>query len=108
MSKHVSHLSPELSILGDSLQVHLPSIVADQTSQEQSLLEPYARFRSDPINALQEFGLHLTGTGWRSYDKIVGTDIFYPGFSENMRAMVMRQGKLQSRISELAQKRVEV
>ncbi|KAK1807770.1 hypothetical protein LTR12_017881 [Friedmanniomyces endolithicus] len=108
MSKHVSHLSPDLSILGDSLQVHPPSIAADQTSQEQSLLEPYARFRSDPINALQEFGLHLTGTGWRSYDKVVGTDIFYPGFSENMRAMVMRQGKLQNRISELAQKRVEV
>ncbi|KAK0311410.1 hypothetical protein LTR01_003406 [Friedmanniomyces endolithicus] len=108
MSKDFSDSSPDLSILGDSLQVHPPSTAADQTSQEQSLLEPYARFRSDPINALQEFGLHLTGTGWRSYDKIVGTDIFYPGFSENMRAMVMRQGKLQSRISELAQKRVEV
>ncbi|TKA67643.1 hypothetical protein B0A55_07982 [Friedmanniomyces simplex] len=108
MSKYASHPSPDLAILGDTLQVQPSSISADQTSHEQSLLEPYARFRSDPINALQELGLHLTGTGWRSYDKIIGRDIFYPGFSENMKAMVMRQGKLQTRISELAQRRVEV
>ncbi|KAK3114015.1 hypothetical protein LTR53_008086 [Teratosphaeriaceae sp. CCFEE 6253] len=100
-----SDSSSDLEILGgEDLDVHPSGI----SSQEQSLLEPYARFRQNPLNALQEFGLHVTGTGWRSYDQIVGQEIFYPGFSDNMKAMVMRQPKLQARISELAQKRVEV
>ncbi|KAK4894447.1 hypothetical protein LTR27_007333 [Elasticomyces elasticus] len=106
MSKDLSPL--DLAIVGSTLQVHPSSISSDHPSQEQSLLEPYARFRSQPFDALQELGLHVTGTGWRSYNKIIGRDIFYPGFSDNMKAMVMRQEKLRLRISELAQKRVEV
>jgi len=97
----------DLAILGNTLQLH-PSSIADPSSQEQSLLEPYARFRREPIHALQELGLHVVGEGWRSYDKIVGQDIFYPGFSENMKSMVMAQERLQKKISELAAKRVEV
>ena len=75
---------------------------------EQELLEPYARFREKPLNALQELSAHVWGEGWRSYDKIIGQEIFYPGFSENMKAMVMRQETLQKQISLLANKRVEV
>ncbi|KAK5131603.1 hypothetical protein LTR08_000790 [Meristemomyces frigidus] len=99
--------SPDLNRFGDTMQIH-PSSVADQSSQEQSLLEPYARFRQEPINALQELGLHVVGEGWRSYDDFIGQDIFYPGFSENMKGMVMAQPKLQRKIAELASKRVEV
>jgi len=100
--------SPDLAIQGSNLTLHPASVTASTASTEQELLEPYARFRTAPINALSELGQHLSGTGWRSYDKILGQEIFYPGFSENMKRMVMRQPKLRKKISELAQKRVEV
>ncbi|KAK5121775.1 hypothetical protein LTR85_004650 [Meristemomyces frigidus] len=105
--KATSTTSPDLAILGNTIQIH-PSSVANQSSQEQSLLEPYARFRREPINALQELGLHVLGEGWRSYDNPIGQDIFYAGFSENMKGMVMAQPKLQNKMAELAAKRVEV
>ncbi|PPJ56632.1 hypothetical protein CBER1_01802 [Cercospora berteroae] len=92
----------DLAIVGDSLRV-LPT-----GDSEQELLEPYAKFRTEPLNALQELGLHLLGTNWRSYDKVVGPPVFYNGFSENMKSMVMKQPMLKARIRELAKKRVEV
>ncbi|KAK5117377.1 hypothetical protein LTR62_005995 [Meristemomyces frigidus] len=100
--------SADLAILGDSVHVHPSTTTPESGSPERSLLEPYAKFRQDPLSAFQELGLHLAGTEWRSYDKIIGQPIFYPGFSENMTEMVMKQKKLQKRIAELAQKRVEV
>lgn len=103
--------SPDLAILGDELHVH-PSGVVDAASSaappEYSLMGPYARFRGEPVNALRELGAHVYGEGWRSYDKIVGQEIFYPGFSDNVKSRVLKQKRLRRKISELAQKRVEV
>jgi len=96
----------DLSLQGDTLTLHPPSVFAS-SPEEHELLEPYSRFRREPINALAELGQHISGTGWRSYDKIVGREIFYPGFSDNMKGMVMRQPKLKGKIGELAAKRVE-
>ena len=78
------------------------------TGGEQELLEPYARFREEPLNALQELSAHVWGEEWRSYDRIIGQEIFYAGFSENMKNMVMKQETLRKQISLLANKRVEV
>jgi 1-acyl-sn-glycerol-3-phosphate acyltransferase len=100
------HSPPDLSLQGDTLTLHPPSVFAS-SPEERELLEPYSRFRQEPINALAELGQHISGTGWRSYDEIVGREIFYPGFSENMKSMVMRQRKLRAKIGELAAKRVE-
>jgi 1-acyl-sn-glycerol-3-phosphate acyltransferase len=100
------HSPPDLSLQGSTLTLHPPSVFAS-SPEERELLEPYSRFRQEPINALSELGQHISGTGWRSYDKIVGREIFYPGFSENMKSMVMRQRKLRAKIGELAAKRVE-
>jgi 1-acyl-sn-glycerol-3-phosphate acyltransferase len=96
----------DLSLQGDTLSIHPPSVFAS-SPEEHELLEPYSRFRQEPINALAELGQHISGTGWRSYDKIIGREIFYPGFSERMKAMVMQQPKLKGKIGELAAKRVE-
>lgn len=96
----------DLSLQGDTLTLHPPSVFAS-SPEEHELLEPYSRFRREPINALAELGQHISGTGWRSYDKIVGREIFYPGFSESIKNMVMRQPKLKGKIGELAAKRVE-
>ena len=96
----------DLSLQGDTLTLHPPSVFAS-SPEEHELLEPYSRFRREPINALAELGQHISGTGWRSYDKIVGREIFYPGFSDHIKDMVMRQPKLKGKIGELAAKRVE-
>lgn len=96
----------DLSLQGDTLTLHPPSVFAS-SPEEHELLEPYSRFRREPINALAELGQHISGTGWRSYDKIVGREIFYPGFSERMKSMVMEQPKLKGKIGELSAKRVE-
>jgi len=57
---------------------------------------------------LREVSLHVSGTGWRAYDHFIGQPIFYPGFSENMIAAVLSTPILQKRISQLAEKRLEV
>lgn len=97
---------PDLSLQGSTLTLHPPSVFAS-SPEEHELLEPYSRFRQAPINALAELGQHISGTGWRSYDRIVGQEIFYPGFSERMKSMVMQQPKLRGKIGELAAKRLE-
>ena len=76
--------------------------------KEQHLLEPYARFRGEPLSALQELASHVVGEGWRSYDTIIGQEIFYSGFSEKMKGMVIRQDSLKKQIAFLAKRRVEV
>ena len=108
--------APDVSILGDRLTFHPPLTSTEpppslprppETYAEQPLLESYARFRSSPFHALREFTLHVAGEGWRSYDTIVGQQIFYNGFSERMKRMVVESPLLQAKIEQLAQKRVE-
>jgi 1-acyl-sn-glycerol-3-phosphate acyltransferase len=57
---------------------------------------------------LREVSLHVSGTGWRSYQNPIGQPVFHSGFTENMKAAVMSTPILQSRISELAAKRLQV
>lgn len=57
---------------------------------------------------LREVSLHVSGTGWRAYDQVVGQPVFYPGFSENMMAAVLSTPILQKRITQLAEKRIAV
>lgn len=57
---------------------------------------------------MREVSLHVSGSGWRAYDHFIGQPIFYPGFSENMIANVLATPILQSRITELAEKRIAV
>lgn len=104
-----SGIAPDLSILGDRLTLHSP-VVSPSTapSPELPLLESYARFRKSPLDFLREAGLHVSGTGWRSYDKIIGQEIFYNGFSDRMKGMVLRNPRLVKKIEELALKRVDV
>jgi hypothetical protein len=62
---------------------------------------------SNTSRFLREVSLHVSGTGWRAYDHFIGQPIFYPGFSENMIASVLSTPILQSRITELAERRIE-
>lgn len=110
--------APDLSILGDRLTLHPPSATPSPSDHqlptdpnaypERALLTSYARFSNAPFDFLRELSRHVSGTGWRSFDTFVGQDIFYKGFSERMKVMVLSNPRLVRKIEELAQKRVDV
>jgi glycerol-3-phosphate O-acyltransferase len=52
--------------------------------------------------------LYVSGTGWRAYDHVIGQPIYYAGFTEHMTNMVLSAPLLQSRIAQLAEKRLAV
>jgi hypothetical protein len=57
---------------------------------------------------LREVSLYVSGTGWRAYDSVIGQPIFYSGFSEHIKNLVLSAPLLQTRIAELADKRLAV
>ena len=104
--------APDLDILGDQITIHPSGYVEPRAPQdanlEQNLVEHMARFRESPLDFLREVSLHVSGRGWRAYDNPIGQLIYYPGFTDNMKAMVLRTPMLRRRIEDLAAKRVEV
>ena len=104
--------APDLDILGDQVTIHPTGYVQPPTAQnegqERNLVEHMARFRESPLDFLREVSLHVSGMGWRAYDDVIGQPIFYSGFSENMKATVLRTPMLRRRIEQLAQQRAEV
>jgi len=110
-SEGTSPSAPDLDILGDQVTIHPTGYVEPPTpnheGQERNLVEHMARFRESPLDFLREVSLHVSGQGWRAYDDVIGQPIFYSGFSENMKATVMKAPMLKRRIEQLAQSRVE-
>ena len=104
--------APDLDILGDQVTLHPGGYVTPARSPgedgERNLVEHMARFRESPLDFLREVSLHVSGQGWRAYDRVLGQSIFYSGFTENMKRMVMQTLMLRRRIEELARRRVEV
>ncbi|KAF1966167.1 glycerol-3-phosphate acyltransferas-like protein [Bimuria novae-zelandiae CBS 107.79] len=105
-SRSTAEQAPDISITTDD-EVHLHTAGYAESS-EREVINSMARFRSSPLDFIREVSLHVSGTGWRSYDDIVGQPIFYSGFSENMKSMVLSNPMLVSKVRELADKRVEV
>lgn len=102
--------APDLSIVGDNVTLHpgVEEAGGRHETHDRNLVEHMARFRESPLDFLREISLHVSGTGWRSYDDVVGQPIFYSGFSENMVSSVMATSMLQAKIAELAAKRLAV
>lgn len=105
--------TPDLEILGNQVTVHPAGYFVDaQGAQdepsERNLVEHMARFRQSPLDFLREVSLHLSGSGWRAYDDFIGQPIFYPGFTEKMKAAVMAVPMLRRKIAELAETRLRV
>ncbi|KAL9127749.1 MAG: hypothetical protein Q9217_003432 [Psora testacea] len=101
--------APDLDILGDQVTIHPGGYVEPLSKlkdRERNLVEHMARFRESPLDFLREVSLHVSGQGWRAYDDVLGQPIFYSGFSESMKAAIMRTPMLQKRIEELAERRV--
>ena len=77
------------------------------SGDESAVVSHAARFRQSPWDFFREIGLHVSGTGWRSYDNFIGQPIFYNGFSERMKAAVLSSPLLQEKIRYLADRRVK-
>ncbi|KAF7554903.1 hypothetical protein G7046_g6687 [Stylonectria norvegica] len=94
--------APDLQILGDEVTfqpsgfVGSPRIVRE--GREEALMSGF----------LREVSLYVSGQGWRAYDRIIGQPVFYSGFSDNMKSMVLSAPLLQARITQLAENRVAV
>jgi hypothetical protein len=97
--------APDLSITADD-QIHLHAAGYNETP-ERAVINSMARFRSSPLDFIREISLHVSGTGWRSYDNMIGQPIFYSGFSEEMKNRVLGNSMLVRKVRELAVKRVE-
>ncbi|KAL8643522.1 MAG: hypothetical protein Q9226_008312 [Calogaya cf. arnoldii] len=103
--------APDLDILGDQVTIHPGGYVqpaAPEDASERNLVEHMARFRESPLDFLREISLYVSGTGWRAYEDVIGQPIYYPGFSDNMKAMIMRSPMLQQRILDLTNKRLDI
>ncbi|KAI1765400.1 acyltransferase-domain-containing protein [Hypoxylon sp. FL1150] len=101
--------APDLQILGDQITLQPRSYVeARRHDDQEPLMHNMARFRSEPLQFLREVSLYVSGTGWRAYDNVIGQPIFYSGFSEQMRNAVVSAPLLRTRISELADRRLEI
>ena len=79
----------------------------DHPDMERNLISQMTRFRHNPFDFLKEAGLHISGTGWRAYEDIVGQPVFYPGFTDEMTNRVLSNPLLVNKIQELAKLRVE-
>ncbi|RYP67562.1 hypothetical protein DL771_007174 [Monosporascus sp. 5C6A] len=104
--------APDLQILGDQITLQPRSYVETRPKEEQdheeALMRHMASFRSEPLRFLREVSLYVSGTGWRAYDNIVGQPIFYSGYSEHIKNSVLSASLLQTRISQLADMRLDV
>ncbi|MCJ1245448.1 hypothetical protein MMC30_002652 [Trapelia coarctata] len=109
-SKPETGTVPDLEILSTTLRPggYVEPPVSEDGGPERNLISYGARFRQAPLEFLREVSLHVSGTGWRAYDEIIGQPVFYKGFSENMKVAVMGTATLKAKIRDLAEKRVLV
>ena len=118
--------APDLSIRGDKIALLSPGFSeplserdsidedsVDSTAQddgkgdESTVVSHGTRFRQSPWHFFREISLHVSGSGWRSYDNFIGQPIFYSGFSEKMKSSVISSPLLQEKIRYLADKQAK-
>ncbi|KAI9852738.1 MAG: hypothetical protein M1824_001814 [Vezdaea acicularis] len=104
--------APDLEILGEQVTIHPTGYVEPdhqgEPNRDETILGERTRFSDSPFDFLREISLHVSGSGWRAYEGFIGQPIYYPGFTDNMKAAVLSTPMLQAKIRQLAQKRVEV
>ncbi|RKP12924.1 acyltransferase-domain-containing protein [Piptocephalis cylindrospora] len=84
-----------------------PPATENEEKMEMVLQRNLGSFRADPLG----FVYRLTsegvafhrGSGWRSYEDYVGTRLFHPRYTEEMRDHLLRSDKVQACIRKLAQ-----
>jgi hypothetical protein len=107
-----SQTAPDLEIVGNQVTIHPSGFTGgsgeDDGITERNLVRHMARFREKPFEFLREVSLFVSGTGWRAYDSVIGQPIFYPGFSEKIKGLILASPMLQNKVNELAEARLKV
>lgn len=76
---------------------------ASNGSTEQTLLDRMARFRQNPFDFAHELYLFIRGVDWRSYDKVIGQPVFYPGYTAKIKNTVMASPLLRKKLGDLVE-----
>lgn len=105
--------APDLEIVGDQVTLQPSGFTGgpephDHGITERNLVRHMARFRENPFDFLREVSLFVSGTGWRAYEDVIGQPIFYAGFSDRMKNLILANPLLRDKIKELAEVRLEV
>ncbi|KAL2221914.1 putative acyltransferase [Thermoascus aurantiacus ATCC 26904] len=108
--------APDLEIVGDQVTIHPSGFTGGPESgesddggvTERNLVRHMARFRENPFDFLREVSLFVSGTGWRAYDDVIGQPVFYAGYSDRMKTLILSNPILQNKIKELAEARLKV
>lgn len=98
-----------LELVGTELETQIsdPNLAEPVSDPgERSLIEHFTRFRVNPFAALHEASLFVSGTGWRGYNDVVGQRVFYTGYTDKIKRLVMSSPRLQEKLKELAEKRL--
>lgn len=108
-----AHSAPDLEIVGDQVTIHPSGFTGGPDSDdggitERNLVRHMARFRENPFDFLREVSLFVSGTGWRAYDDVIGQPVFYSGYSDRMKSLILASPMLQNKIKELAEARLKV
>ncbi|KAL1976968.1 hypothetical protein VTN31DRAFT_3250 [Thermomyces dupontii] len=108
-----SQAAPDLEIVGNQVTIQPSGVTGGAESQddgitERNLVRHMARFRENPIDFLREISLFVSGTGWRAYENVIGQPVFYPGFSERIKGLILSSPLLQNKVRELAEARLKV
>lgn len=107
------HSAPDLEIVGDKVTIHPSGFTSgptarDDTITERNLVRHMARFRENPLDFFREVSLYMSGSGWRAYDDVIGQPVFYSGFGERMKSLILSSSMLQDKVRELANTRLAV
>lgn len=108
-----AHSAPDLEIVGDQVILHPSGFTGGPEPQdhgitERNLVHHMGRFRENPFDFLREVSLFVSGSGWRAYDDVIGQPIFYSGFTDRMKSLILSNPLLRNKIRELAEARLEV
>ncbi|KAH8705444.1 putative acyltransferase [Talaromyces proteolyticus] len=107
------HAAPDLEIVGDQVTLRPTGFTGGSQNQddaitERNLIRHGGRFRENPFDFLRDVSLFVSGTGWRAYDSVIGQPIFYSGYSERIKDLILDSPLLQGKITELAVARLNV
>jgi len=100
--------SLDISISGNSFDIHPGLHLPSTNDNDPPILEHGPHFRSAPVDYLKRLGLFVSGSEWRSYDKYIGQRVFYNGFSDEIKEAVMASPQLRSKIESLVTNRIHV
>ena len=107
----VSNAPPDIGIMGNQVTIQHAGFSErpqDEKITEQHLVHNMVRFRERPLDFLREVSLYLSGTGWRAYDDVIGQPIFYPGYSDHIKSVILQNPLLQNVVRDLAERRIAV